>query len=159
MILQDKQLERCLIKDLKETLENVIYELLGHSKINLRWVNCYFPFTEPSFEMEICINGDWVEVLGSGTWLTEVIFEVFCIKKSWTKPTKSRRIISAGLQDSASKESPCFSSKFQTFGYSGLKTRDSFLNLHPAKSLPSSLFPNILHVTRIFHFGWVYKNY
>ena len=64
--LQDKQLERLLIKDLKETLENVIYQLIGSKDMNLRWQECYFPFTEPSLEMEIFINGEWVEVLGLG---------------------------------------------------------------------------------------------
>lgn len=55
-----------MIKDLKETLENLVYQLLGHTDINMRWVEDYFPFTNPSFEMEICLNGDWIEVLGSG---------------------------------------------------------------------------------------------
>ena len=59
-------MERLLIKDLQETLENVIYHLVGHKDIRMRWVECYFPFTEPSIEMEIFINGDWVEILGSG---------------------------------------------------------------------------------------------
>jgi phenylalanyl-tRNA synthetase alpha chain len=31
-----------------------------------RWIDEYFPFTEPSFELEIFYQGDWMEVLGCG---------------------------------------------------------------------------------------------
>ena len=44
--------------------------------MNLRWLDCYFPFTEPSFEMEIFINGDWVEVLGSGKLFIWIIWGI-----------------------------------------------------------------------------------
>jgi phenylalanyl-tRNA synthetase alpha chain len=32
----------------------------------MRWREDYFPFTEPSFELEILFNGKWLEVLGCG---------------------------------------------------------------------------------------------
>jgi phenylalanyl-tRNA synthetase alpha chain len=32
----------------------------------MRWVDAYFPFTEPSIELEIYYQNDWLEVLGSG---------------------------------------------------------------------------------------------
>lgn len=32
----------------------------------MRWVDAYFPFTEPSLELEIFFNNEWLEVLGSG---------------------------------------------------------------------------------------------
>jgi len=30
----------------------------------MRWVEAYFPFTDPSLELEILFNGKWLEVLG-----------------------------------------------------------------------------------------------
>jgi phenylalanyl-tRNA synthetase alpha chain len=32
----------------------------------MRWVDAYFPFTDPSLELEILYNGKWLEVLGCG---------------------------------------------------------------------------------------------
>ena len=34
--------------------------------IQLRWVEAYFPFTSPSWELEVFWQGDWLEVLGCG---------------------------------------------------------------------------------------------
>jgi len=50
--------------DLKKTLEGMCDELFG--PVEKRWIDEYFPFTEPSFELEIFYNGDWMEVLGCG---------------------------------------------------------------------------------------------
>ena len=32
----------------------------------MRWVEAYFPFTEPSLELEVYYNNDWLEILGCG---------------------------------------------------------------------------------------------
>ena len=32
----------------------------------MRWNDDYFPFTDPSFELEIFYNGEWLEILGCG---------------------------------------------------------------------------------------------
>ncbi|KAI1471051.1 phenylalanyl-tRNA synthetase mitochondrial precursor [Daldinia caldariorum] len=34
--------------------------------LQMRWVEAYFPFTSPSWELEVYYGGDWLEVLGCG---------------------------------------------------------------------------------------------
>jgi phenylalanyl-tRNA synthetase alpha chain len=34
--------------------------------VKFRWVDCYFPFTHPSWELEVWHNEDWLETLGCG---------------------------------------------------------------------------------------------
>jgi phenylalanyl-tRNA synthetase alpha chain len=70
--------------DLKQTLYYFVKELFG-SDIKIRFRASYFPFTEPSAEMDItclickgegcniCKQTGWVEILGSGMVHPEVI--------------------------------------------------------------------------------------
>ena len=51
-------------RDLKQVLENLARHIFGD--VEMRWVDAYFPFTEPSIELEIFYNNEWLEVLGSG---------------------------------------------------------------------------------------------
>jgi len=50
---------------LKSTLEALFQDLFG-ADVQMRWVDAYFPFTHPSFELEIYHNGHWMEMLGCG---------------------------------------------------------------------------------------------
>lgn len=50
--------------DLKNTLSEIAKSIFGD--INFRFYKHYFPYTDPSFEMEAEINGQWMEMLGSG---------------------------------------------------------------------------------------------
>ena len=50
--------------ELKAELEALARHLFGD--VEMRWVDAYFPFTDPSLELEIFFNGDWLEVLGCG---------------------------------------------------------------------------------------------
>ncbi|KAH7463236.1 Phenylalanine--tRNA ligase, chloroplastic/mitochondrial [Phytophthora ramorum] len=58
-------------EELKKTLEGMAKELFGD--VEMRWVEAYFPFTEPSLELEIFFNGDWLEVLGCGVLQQEIV--------------------------------------------------------------------------------------
>jgi len=69
---------------LKRSLENVVVEIFSRAKeaaaaaaaddspaeeqapLKVRWIEAYFPFTSPSWELEIFWQGDWLEVLGCG---------------------------------------------------------------------------------------------
>lgn len=61
----DPKVTNKLIQLMKHSIEGYIKTLLGHS-IEMRWVPAYFPFTHPSLELEILINGKWLEILGAG---------------------------------------------------------------------------------------------
>ncbi|KKY34586.1 putative phenylalanyl-trna synthetase [Diaporthe ampelina] len=65
---------------LKRSLELMVVEIFTRAKraaaaadpdykdepLRVRWVEAYFPFTSPSWELEVYYAGDWLEVLGCG---------------------------------------------------------------------------------------------
>lgn len=51
-----------IVEDLKNLLSGLATHLFGD--VPMRWNEDYFPFTEPSFELEIMFNNKWMEVLG-----------------------------------------------------------------------------------------------
>jgi phenylalanyl-tRNA synthetase alpha chain len=50
---------------LKGTIEHFLKSMLGPS-IQIRFRGSYFPFTEPSMEVDVFFRGKWMEVLGCG---------------------------------------------------------------------------------------------
>lgn len=53
-----------VVEDLKSTLESMLKSFFGD--VPFRWVPAYFPFTDPSFELEMYFLDHWVEMLGCG---------------------------------------------------------------------------------------------
>lgn len=122
-------------KDLKATLEGLAAHLFGKD-IECRWIDAYFPFTEPSFELEIFFNGEWLEVLGCGVmqqaildasgnagakaWafglglerLAMVLFGIPDIRLFWSSDSRFLKQFKAGILStkfkSFSKFPPCF---------------------------------------------------
>ncbi|OZC08605.1 phenylalanine--tRNA ligase [Onchocerca flexuosa] len=60
-----KDVAECLIKDLKATLETLCQHIFG-TDYDMRWVSADFPFTYPSYELEIYYEDKWIEILGCG---------------------------------------------------------------------------------------------
>ncbi|KAJ1462806.1 hypothetical protein M885DRAFT_455290 [Pelagophyceae sp. CCMP2097] len=58
--------------DLKATLEGLVDAVFGPG-LEKRWRDDFFPFTEPSFELDVFYQGDWMEVLGCGVIHTGVL--------------------------------------------------------------------------------------
>lgn len=61
-LLVDKQVT---FSQLKGLLQNFLEDFFG-KKLKVRFRPSYFPFTEPSAEVDIEFNGKWLEVLGCG---------------------------------------------------------------------------------------------
>ena len=59
------------VTELKRELEGLARHLFG--EVEMRWVDAYFPFTDPSLELEIFFNGEWLEVLGCGVMQQQIL--------------------------------------------------------------------------------------
>ena len=82
---------------LKRTLEGVVLEIFARARdasfltatanavssheqdaqqpLQVRWVPAYFPFTSPSWELEVLWEGDWLELLGCGVVKQELLLQ------------------------------------------------------------------------------------
>jgi phenylalanyl-tRNA synthetase alpha chain len=41
--------------------------------VKYRWVDAYFPFTHPSWELEVLHQGEWMELLGCGIMEQQIL--------------------------------------------------------------------------------------
>lgn len=57
--------------ELKRTLESLARSLFGD--VEMRWIDATFPFTDPSFELEIFFENKWLEVLGCGVTIQSIV--------------------------------------------------------------------------------------
>ena len=76
-------------QDLKRLLAGLATHLFGN--VEMRWRDDYFPFTEPSFELDIYFQGEWMEVLGCGVIHREVM-------QNANQPTKHGWAFGLGLE-------------------------------------------------------------
>ncbi|KAJ3063005.1 hypothetical protein HDU98_001124, partial [Podochytrium sp. JEL0797] len=59
---------------LKRVLEGLVWHLFGSDKnLEIRWIEAYFPFTSPSWEMEVMYQGKWLELLGCGVMQQDIL--------------------------------------------------------------------------------------
>lgn len=69
-------------KELQDILVAIAKAIYG-SSIKYRFNPDTFPYTDPSLEMEVDLNGQWVEVLGSGVVLPSVLDNLGVDSKKW----------------------------------------------------------------------------
>ncbi|KAJ2662341.1 phenylalanyl-tRNA synthetase alpha subunit, mitochondrial [Coemansia sp. RSA 1200] len=43
------------------------------TRFPVRWIDAYFPFTSPSWEMEVLYQGEWLEICGCGVMKQEIL--------------------------------------------------------------------------------------
>ena len=61
-----------ITRHLKHSLNGLIFRLFGPiaaqdgDLLKVRWIEAFFPFTTPSYEVEVWWNGEWLELLGCG---------------------------------------------------------------------------------------------
>ncbi|PRP81591.1 phenylalanyl-tRNA synthetase [Planoprotostelium fungivorum] len=63
--LTEDQQNKIIEEDLKKWLQGAITAIFGQ-ELQMKWVDAYFPFTHPSFELEIYFREKWLEMLGCG---------------------------------------------------------------------------------------------
>jgi len=70
---------------LKRSIENVVIDIFTRAQdssatsatpkepLKIRWIEAYFPFTSPSWELEVFYQDQWLELLGSGVITQEIL--------------------------------------------------------------------------------------
>ncbi|KAK5944021.1 phenylalanyl-tRNA synthetase alpha subunit, mitochondrial [Knufia obscura] len=75
-IQHDPDDSQLLVEHLKRSLEQLVQKVFTaaqearpdqkQEQLKVRWIEAYFPFTSPSFELEVFWQGEWLELLGCG---------------------------------------------------------------------------------------------
>lgn len=67
-------------QNLKLSLNSLMLEIFGGragategEPLRVRWIEAYFPFTSPSYEVEVFFHGKWLEILGCGVVLQSTL--------------------------------------------------------------------------------------
>ncbi|KAF9532991.1 phenylalanyl-tRNA synthetase [Crepidotus variabilis] len=70
----DPLFSAALCQNLKLSLNHLMWKVFGEAArgssgsepLKVRWIEAFFPFTSPSYEVEVFFQGKWLEILGSG---------------------------------------------------------------------------------------------
>ena len=67
-----------ITQHLKHSLNSLIFRLFGSTtrgseRLRIRWIEAFFPFTTPSYEVEVLWNDQWLELLGSGVVMQKTL--------------------------------------------------------------------------------------
>ncbi|GAA6018090.1 hypothetical protein JCM11491_003314 [Sporobolomyces phaffii] len=68
----DPEVARIIAEHLKNSLNGLVLKLFQGLKgteggpLQVRWIEATFPWTAPSYEVEVMYNGKWLEILGCG---------------------------------------------------------------------------------------------
>ncbi|GAA5826378.1 hypothetical protein JCM11251_002339 [Rhodosporidiobolus azoricus] len=67
----DPETARIIAEHLKNSLNGMVLKLFGgrsggDEPLRVRWIEATFPWTAPSYEVEVMFNGKWLEILGCG---------------------------------------------------------------------------------------------
>lgn len=66
------------LDDLRTALTQIVKELFG-TEANYRFLDDTFPYTDPSLQVEVNVNGQWIEILGGGM-TKESVFKKFGVE-------------------------------------------------------------------------------
>ncbi|KAN0061213.1 phenylalanyl-tRNA synthetase alpha subunit, mitochondrial [Thecaphora frezii] len=101
----DVRMASLACRHLKATLNNLVLDLFGErhafessqnspdstssgaDPLKVRWIPATFPFTSPSFEVEVWFRGKWLEILGCG-----VVMENTLLKAGINAPDHQRKL-------------------------------------------------------------------
>lgn len=79
---QDKLALRHVTTDLYFKLMGLMRHLFGENT-PIRWQTCFFPFTTPSFEIEILYRDRWIEVCGCGVLQQSILKDCNAPVNGW----------------------------------------------------------------------------
>ncbi|XP_018496686.1 phenylalanine--tRNA ligase, mitochondrial [Galendromus occidentalis] len=126
---------KLLEHELKSALEGMVSDIF-QEKLEFRWVDTYFPFTHPSFELEIKLNDVWIECLGCGIVRQEILRKAGVQEKvAWAFGIGLERIamLYYGIEDIRSfwSEDPGFNAQFN-FSDPFKRIQFKAISTHPA---------------------------
>ena len=177
----DPRVAKIIAEHLKNSLNGLVLKLFGPNAakagepLQVRWIEATFPWTAPSYEVEVLFNGKWLEILGCGVVKQDALARsgelVADLHHSFAESAEARRFLGdeltssgalklqvsrtskVGRLDLASNGSPWSCSRSPTSASSGPKTSGSCPSSARTRSRPSSRTPSIPSATRIWRSG------